>query len=89
MFGEFGSMFSDMVKPALDEAKKYVRTDKFKNSDQASQKSLIDAISQMEKSLGGTSGVNFKKLGEDVKAYHTAEQNRINAIEIEQPLWKN
>ena len=26
VFGEFGSMFSDMVKPALDEAKKYVRT---------------------------------------------------------------
>lgn len=83
VFGEFGSMFSDMIKPALDEAKKYVRTDKFKNSDQASQKSLIDAISQMEKSLGGTSGVNFKKLGEDVKAYHRAEQNRISAIGIE------
>lgn len=83
VFGEFGSMFSDMIKPALDEAKKYVRTDKFKNSDQASQKSLIDAISQMEKSLGGTSGVNFKKLGEDVKAYQIAEQNRISAIGIE------
>lgn len=83
VFGEFDSMFSDMIKPALDEAKKYVRTDKFKNSDQASQKSLIDAISQMEKSLGGTSGVNFKKLGEDVKAYQIAEQNRINAIGIE------
>lgn len=83
VFGEFGSMFSDMIKPALDEAKKYVRTDKFKNSDQASQKSLIDAISQMEKSLGGTSGVNFKKLGEDVKAYQIAEQNRICAIGIE------
>lgn len=83
VFGEFGSMFSDMVKPALDEAKKYIQTDKFKNSDQASQESLIDAISQMEKSLGGTSGVNFKKLGEDVKAYHRAEQNRINAVGIE------
>lgn len=83
VFGEFGSMFSDMIKPALYEAKKYVRTDKFKNSDQASQKSLIDAISQMEKSLGGTSGVNFKKLGEDVKAYQIAEQNRISAIGIE------
>lgn len=83
VFGEFGSMFSDMVKPALDEAKKYIQTDKFKNSDQASQKSLIDAISQMEKSLGGTSGVNFKKLGEDVKAYHRAEQNRNYAVGIE------
>ena len=37
----------------------------------------------MEKSLGGTSGVNFKKLGEDVKAYQTAEQNRIYAVETE------
>ena len=83
VFGEFGSMFSDMIKPALDEAKKYVRTDKFKNSDQASQKSLIDAIRQMEKSLGGKSGVNLKKLGEDVKAYQIAEQNRISAIGIE------
>lgn len=44
---------------------------------------MIDAISQMEKSLGGTSGVNFKKLGEDVKAYQIAEQNRISAIGIE------
>lgn len=50
---------------------------------------MIDAISQMEKSLGGTSGVNFKKLGEDVKAYHTAEQNRINAIEIETAALEN
>ena len=83
VFGEFGSMFSDMIKPALEEAKRYIRTDEFNNSDQASQKSLIDAINQMEKSLGGTGGVNFKKLGQDVKAYQTAEQNRINAVEIE------
>ncbi|HCY68855.1 MAG TPA: phage tail tape measure protein [Bacteroides cellulosilyticus] len=83
VFGEFGSMFSDLIKPTLEEAKKYLRTDEFNNSDQASQKSLIDAINRMEKSLGGASGVNFKKLGEDVKAYQTAEQNRINAVEIE------
>lgn len=83
VFGEFGSMFSDLIKPTLEEAKKYIRTDEFNNSDQASQKSLIDAINRMEKSLGGASGVNFKKLGEDVKAYQTAEQNRINAVEIE------
>ena len=83
VFGEFGSMFSDLIKPTLEEAKKYIRTDEFNNSDQASQKSLIDAINRMEKSLGGASRVNFKKLGEDVKAYQTAEQNRINAVEIE------
>lgn len=83
VFGEFGGMFNDMIKPALEEAKKYVRTGKFKNSDQASQKSLIDAINQMEKSLGGAGGINFKKLGQDVKAYQLAEQNRILAVDNE------
>lgn len=83
VFGEFGGMFNDMVKPALEEAKKYVRTDKFKNSDQASQKALIDAINQMEKSLGGAGGLNFKKLGQDIKTYQMAEQDRLIAIEDE------
>lgn len=72
VFGEFGGMFDGMIRPALDEAKKYVQTDKFKNSDQASQKALIDAINQMEKSLGGAGGLNFKKLGQDVKTYQNS-----------------
>lgn len=83
VFGEFGGMFNDMIKPALDEAKKYVQTDKFKNSDQASQKELIDAINQMEKALGGAGGLNFKKLGQDIKTYQLAEQNRLVSIEEE------
>ena len=83
VFGEFGGMFNDMVKPALEEAKKYVRTDKFKNSDQASQKALIDAINQMEKSLSKAGGLNFKKLGQDIKTYQMAEQDRLIAIEDE------
>lgn len=83
VFGEFGSMFNDMIKPALEEAKKYVQTDKFKSSDQDSQKALIDAINQMEQSLGGAGGLNFKKLGQDIKTYQLAEQNRLAAIEEE------
>ena len=83
VFGEFGSMFNDMIKPALEEAKKYIQTDKFKSSDQDSQKALIDAINQMEKALGGAGGLNFKKLGQDIKTYQLAEQNRLISIEEE------
>lgn len=72
VFSEFGGMFNDMIKPTLEEAKKYVQTDKFKNSDQASQKTLIDAIGQMEKSLGGVGGLNFKKLGQDMQTYQNS-----------------
>ena len=72
VFGEFGGMFSDMIKPALDDAKKYMQTDEFKNSDASSQQALVEAVNQMEKSLGGAGTLNFKKLGEDVKAYQDA-----------------
>ncbi len=83
VFGEFGGMFDGMIRPALDEAKKYVQTDKFKNSDQASQKALIDAINQMEKSLGGAGGLNFKKLGQEVKTYQDSllELNTAKGLE--------
>ena len=72
VFGEFGGMFNDMIRPALEEAKKYIQTDKFKNSDQASQEALIDAIGQMEKSLGGAGGLNFKKLGQELQTYQSS-----------------
>lgn len=83
VFGEFGGIFSDMIKPALEEAKKYIKTDGFKNSDQADQKVLIDAINQMEKSLGGSGGLNFKKLGQDVQIYQNSLRELNNAKEEE------
>lgn len=72
VFGEFGGIFREVIKPSLEEAKKYVKTEDFKNSDQASQKELIDAINQMEKSLGGTGALNFKKLGQEVQNYQNS-----------------
>lgn len=72
VFGEFGGMFNDMIRPALEEAKKYIKTDEFKNSDQASQKTLIDAINQMEKSLGGAGGLNFEALGQEMEIYQSS-----------------
>ena len=75
VFGEFGGMFEGMMRPVLEDAKKYIKTDEFKNADQASQKALIEAIQQMEQSLGGAGEVSFKKLGTDVKAYQTALLN--------------
>jgi hypothetical protein len=72
VFGEFGGMFRGIVKPALDEAKKYAKTGEFKNSDQASQDALITAINQMEKSLGGAGMLSFKKLGKELQEYQNS-----------------
>lgn len=72
VFGEFGGMFEGMMRPVLEDAKEYIKTDEFKNSDQASQQALIEAIQQMEQSLGGAEKVSFEKLGTEIKAYQTA-----------------
>lgn len=75
VFGEFGGMFSEMITPVLDDAKKYMNTDEFKNADHASQEALIAAVQQMEQSLGSSDRVSFKKLGNEVEAYQTALAN--------------
>ena len=72
VFGEFGGMFKEVISPALEDAKKYIQTDQFKKSDQASQKALIEAIQQMEQSLGGADKVSFKKLGDEIASYQNA-----------------
>lgn len=80
VFGEFGGMFRDVIAPVLDDAKKYIQTDEFKNSDQDSQKALIQAIQQMQEVMGGTGEANFKQLGDDIKAYQAA-QNKLKAAQ--------
>ena len=75
VFGEFGSMFSDMITPVLADAKKYMVTDEFMNADHASQEALIAAVQQMEQSLGSSDRVSFKKLGSEIDAYQRALAN--------------
>lgn len=72
VFGEFGTMFTNVIEPVLADAKAYVQTDEFKNSDHESQKALLDAIRQMEKSMGGAGNVSFKKLGNEINEYQSA-----------------
>ena len=69
VFGEFGSMFHDIIAPELEKAKAYMQTDEFRNADHDSQEVFMNAIRQMEQSLGGAKNVNFKKLGSDITAY--------------------
>lgn len=70
VFGEFGGMFHDVLAPALDDLKEYVKTDEFKNSDAQSQKAIINAMQQMESALGSADKVSFEKLGKEINRYH-------------------
>lgn len=41
VFGEFGGMFSNMIKPALEDARKYMQTDEFKTQTRQASKPLL------------------------------------------------
>ena len=72
VFGEFGGMFSKVIAPVLADAKAYIETDEFKNSDHASQEALIDAIRQMERNMGGANNLSFKRLGNEINDYQAS-----------------
>ena len=72
VFGGFGSMFEGIIRPILDDTRRYMQTDEFKNADHASQQALVEAVGQMEQSLGGAGKISFKQLGREIDEWRKA-----------------
>lgn len=85
VFGEFGGMFSDIIRPALEQAKAYMRTDEFKRLDPSSQNDLVDAVRQMEQSSGGSDKASFRRLGTEIDSLRQSmlELNEAKQVEAE------
>lgn len=85
VFGEFGGMFSDIIRPALEQAKAYMRTDEFKRLDPSSQNDLVDAVRQMEQSSGGSDKASFRRLGAEIDSLRQSmlELNEAKQAEAE------
>ena len=72
VFGDFGTMFKDVTASVLPDLKKYVGSDEFRKLDATNQQVLVEAMQRLEKSLNGSKGLDFRKLGNDVKVYQEA-----------------
>lgn len=85
VFGEFGGMFSDIIKPALEQAKAYMQTDEFKSLAPSDQNDIVDAVRQMERSSGGTGKAGFRSLGAEVEEFRQSmlALNDAKAVEAE------
>lgn len=85
VFGEFGGMFSDIIRPALEQAKAYMQTDEFKRLDPSSQNDLVDAVRQMEQSSGGSDKASFRRLGTEIDSFRQSmlELNNAKLVEAE------
>lgn len=85
VFGEFGGMFSDIIRPALEQAKAYMQTDEFQRLDPSSQNDLVDAVRQMEQSSGGSDKASFRRLGTEIDSLRQSmlELNEAKQAEAE------
>lgn len=66
VFGEFGGMFDEIIRPTLEKVKQYMQTDDFKRLQPTDQSEIVEAVRKMEQALGGSGKVSFKQLGKEV-----------------------
>lgn len=88
VFGEFGGMFDDVMRPTLEKVKQYMQTDDFKKLQPTDQSEITEAVNKLEQSLGGAGKVSFKQLGKEVDALrksmldlNDAKQQEAEALE--------
>lgn len=83
VFGEFGGMFDDIMKPTLEKVKQYMQTDDFRNLQPTDQSEIVEAVNRMEQSLGGAGKVSFKQLGKEVQTLQQSMRELNNAKQEE------
>ena len=81
VFGEFGGMFDEVMRPTLEKVKQYMQTDDFKKLQPTDQSEITEAVNRLEQSLGGAGNVSFKQLGKDVD---TLRQSLLDLNEAKQ-----
>ncbi len=88
VFGDFGQMFGDIVKPEMEKVRAYTKTNEFNNADDSSKQTIIEALTKMEDSFGDSGSLNFRQLGKDIQTYRDslklleeAQWNESDALE--------
>lgn len=85
-FGDLTGLLGEQMKDLLRELKVYVKTDKFKESDETDKKTVYDAIERIEGMLpGGDGTLNFKQLQEQMVQLGNAV-TKVRDAEVQQNL---
>lgn len=85
-FGDLTGLLGEQMKDLLRELKIYVKTDKFKESDETDKKTVYDAIEMIEGMLpGGDGTLNFKQLQEQMVQFGNAV-TKVRDAEVQQNL---
>lgn len=76
IFGDFGNMFYEVIRPEFEKLAEYLQTDEFKNADAGDKQTLIEAYDRLYSIFGeGGDAVSFKTLGASIQKLETANAN--------------
>ena len=90
VFGNMTTILGTELKTTLSGLKKYVETDAFKGKDEASQKTIYEAIEKLEElSPTGKGTLNFNKLQQQMDALGVSVQNLQEAQNNEKQAYED
>lgn len=84
LFGNFGGLLEEQLRPTLEKLRKYAASDEYKNAGAEDKQVISELIAKLEdRSAGGINRNMFKDVSRDLAAYQTMLRDLTDAKERE------
>lgn len=84
LFGNFGGLLEEQLRPTLEKLRKYAASDEYKNASAEDKQVISELIAKLEdRSAGGINRNMFKDVSRDLSAYQTTLRSLTEAKERE------
>lgn len=83
VFGDFGQLFKEQIRPTVEKLRKIAASDEFKRADIKEREALYELVTKLETAGAQWDSDIFKKIGDDLTAYQTAMRQYIAAQDDE------
>lgn len=90
LFGNFGGLLEEQLKPTLEKLKKYASSDEYRNAGAEDKQIISELIAKLEdRSAGGINRNMFRDISRDLAAYQTTLRELTEAKEKEKTAADN
>lgn len=84
LFGNFGGLLEEQLRPTLEKLRKYAASDEYKNASAEDKQVISELIAKLEdRSAGGINRNMFRDVSRDLAAYQTTLRDLTDAKERE------
>lgn len=84
LFGNFGGLLEEQLRPTLEKLRKYAASDEYKNASAEDKQVISELIAKLEdRSAGGINRNMFRDVSRDLSAYQTTLRSLTEAKERE------